>query len=283
MSYKDVMAGLFILLMIFGTGCLVAAMSAISSILTMLGAGPLRQRWQWLYRLALLFAVSYPILAVIHLGLANTDADIFVGGILALTGLASLLVARLSAMTTKDLVRIASLERDVMRDPLTGLLNRRYLDSRLDEEIQRARRSGLPLSLLMIDLDNFKHVNDSYGHIVGDQVLRHVSALVVSMVRVSDMVVRYGGEEFLVIAPDSALEDATHLGDRLLHHLRNHEVPLPNGQPLKVTASIGAASLDDGDNQMSFLRRADIALYEAKGQGRDRLCIAQSMVLPRPA
>ena len=280
MPYKDVMTWLFILLILFGTGCLVTSLSFLRSILAMLGEGPLRQRWQWLYRLALLFTVGYPIFAVIHIGLATTGADIFVGSMLALMGLAGLLIARLSAMTTKDLVRIASLERDVMRDPLTGLLNRRYLDSRLDEEIQRARRSGLPLSLLMIDLDHFKHINDSYGHIVGDQVLRHVSALVLNMVRVSDMVVRYGGEEFLVIAPDSALEDATHLGDRLLHHLRNYEVPLPNGEPLKVTASIGAASLHDGESQISFLRRADVALYEAKGQGRDRLCIAKSEPIP---
>ena len=273
---------LFILLILFGTGCLAASLSSLRSILNMLGEGPLRQRWQWLHKLAVLFTVSYPIFAAIHIGLATTGADIFVGIILALMGLAALLVSRLSAMTTKDLVRIASLERDVMRDPLTGLLNRRYLDSRLDEEIERARRSGLPLSLLMIDLDHFKHINDSYGHLVGDQVLRHVSSLVVSVVRVSDMVVRYGGEEFLVIAPDSALEDATHLGDRLLHHLRNYEVPLPNGEPLKVTASIGAASLHADDNQVNFLRRADVALYDAKGQGRDRLCIAQIEAIPRP-
>lgn len=272
------MTWIFILLIMLGMGCLLASLSSLRSILVTLGEGPLRRRWQWLYRLAVLFTVSYPIIAAIHIGLATTDADLFVGLILALMGVAGLLIARLSAMTTKDLVRIAALERDVMRDPLTGLLNRRYLDSRLDEEIQRARRSGLPLSLLMIDLDHFKHVNDRYGHIVGDQVLRHVSSLVVSLVRVSDMVVRYGGEEFLVIAPDSALEDATHLGDRLLYHLRNHEVPLPNGEPLSVTASIGAASLHDGENQISFLRRADMALYEAKGQGRDRLCIAASTI-----
>ncbi len=277
------MTWLFILLIGFGTGCLAASLFSLKSILNMLGEGPLRQRWQWLYKLAVLFTVSYPIFAAIHIGLATTDADVFVGGILALMGLAALLVSRLSAMTTKDLVRIASLERDVMRDPLTGLLNRRYLDSRLDEEIERARRSGLPLSLLMIDLDHFKHINDSYGHIVGDQVLRHVSSLVVSIVRMSDMVVRYGGEEFLVIAPNSALEDATHLGDRLLHHLRNYEVPLPNGEPLKVTASIGAASLCGDENLVNFLRRADVALYDAKGQGRDRLCIARSEPIPRLA
>lgn len=277
------MTWIFILLIMFGTGCLAVSLSYLRSILAMLGKGPLRQRWQWLYMLALLFTIGYPLFAVIHIGLATTGADVFVGAMLALIGVAGLLIARLSAMTTKDLIRIASLERDVMRDPLTGLLNRRYLDSRLDEEIQRARRSGLPLSLLMIDLDHFKHINDSYGHIVGDQVLRHVSSLIVNMVRVSDMVVRYGGEEFLVIAPDSALEDATHLGDRLLHHLRNHEVPLPNGEPLTVTASIGAASLHDGESEFSFLRRADMALYEAKGQGRDRLCIAESAPVARLA
>ena len=276
------MTWLFIILILIGTGCLAASLSPLKAILKMLGEGPLYRRWKLLYRLALIFTISYPIFAAIHLGLTTTGADVFVGAILALTGLGSILFSRLSEMTTRDLVRIASLERDVMRDPLTGLLNRRNLEGRLDEEIARARRLGLPLSLLMIDLDHFKHINDSYGHLMGDQVLRHVSSMVVSKVRVSDMVVRYGGEEFLVIAPDSALEEATHLGDRLLHHLRNHEVPLPNGEPLKVTASIGAASLYDGESQISFLRRADMALYEAKGQGRDRLCIAANTLAPLP-
>ncbi|WBQ17588.1 GGDEF domain-containing protein [Sphingobium yanoikuyae] len=271
------MQEIFLSMIVAGMGLLCASLPSIRSILRTLGSGRLRARWEWLRRLIAAFLVGYAAFGIAHIGMQTSAADLIVAAILLSGGAFVLIVARLSEMTTNDIVRIASLERDVMRDPMTGVYNRRYLDSRLDEEISRARRSHSPLSALMVDLDHFKHINDTYGHPVGDEVIRHVSALIMSQVRVSDIMVRYGGEEFLVIATDSALEEVSALGDRLLVQLRSHGVALANGQSLPVTASIGAALLEDAETQGVFLHRADEALYEAKRTGRNRMCIASPM------
>lgn len=264
----------FLTMVIGGMGLLAASLPSIRSILRTLGAGRLRVSWAWLHRLILGFLFGYGVFGAAHFGMATTKADLIVAAILLSGGAFVLIVARLSDMTTSDIVRIASLERDVMRDPMTGAYNRRYLDSRLDEEISRVRRSNGSLSALMIDLDHFKDVNDIYGHQIGDEVIRHVSSLIMSQIRVSDIMVRYGGEEFLVLAPDSAPADAAELGNRLLHHIRSQCLTLPTGAILPATASIGIATLGDAETQGSFLRRADEALYDAKRAGRNTMCFA---------
>lgn len=271
------MTWIFIGLIAGGMALLIAALIPFRAIGRALNGGPLHSRWQRLNWLITAFVFSYLVLGVIHvLQQPITLVDVLIGLIMMAGGGFVLAVAKLSEATTSDLVKIAVLERDLMRDPLTGTFNRRYLDSRLEEEISRARRSGLPLSALMIDLDHFKEINDLYGHLVGDQVLRHVSSLIVSQVRINDMVVRYGGEEFVVIAPDSSLEDVTRLAERLLQNLRRHDVILSGEKSVRVTASIGAAQLEAHEARSAFLRRADDALYEAKRAGRDRLCVARS-------
>lgn len=265
---------MFFLMIAGGMAMIAAALPSIRSILHTLGSGTLQVRWLWLRRLIVMFLVGYAVLGAAHIHTEVKIPDIIVAAILLAGGAFVLIVARLSDMTTGDIIRIASLERDVMHDPLTGIYNRRYLDGRLDEELSRARRSGNPLSALMVDLDHFKHVNDTYGHEVGDQVLRHVSALMVSMVRTNDVVTRYGGEEFVILAPDSPSGDASHLGERLLRHIRGQNIPLLDGQTLPITASIGIATLQTDECQSAFLRRADEAMYHAKRSGRDRLWIA---------
>lgn len=270
------MTWIFIGLIVSGIALLIAALFPFRAIGHALNGGPLHRRWQRLNWLITAFVFSYMLFGIIHVSQKPmTLVDVLLGLIMMAGGGFVFAVAKLSEATTSDLVRISVLERDLMRDPLTGTFNRRYLDSRLEEEISRARRSGLPLSALMIDLDHFKDVNDLYGHLVGDQVLLHVSSLIVSQVRINDMVVRYGGEEFVVIAPDSSLEDVVRLAERLLEHLRGHEVVLSGGESVKVTASIGAAQLEGQEVRSAFLRRADDALYEAKRSGRDRLCVAR--------
>lgn len=191
-----------------------------------------------------------------------------------------MIVARLSHLTTNDIVRITALERDVMRDPLTGVFNRRYLDAKLDEETSRSRRSGQPLSTLILDLDHFKHINDTYGHPVGDQVIRHVCTLIGEQIRTADTVVRYGGEEFVVVAPDSTVEAAAALGGRMVGYLSERALTLQDGTRLSVTASIGAAQYEPGESSIEFLARADSALYAAKRSGRN--CVHVAMP-PQPA
>lgn len=257
-----------------GMAMIAAALPSIRSILHALGSGALQVRWLWLRRLIFAFLAGYAVFGAAHVPMIVTIPDLIVASILLAGGAFVLIVARLSEMTTRDIIRIASLERDVMHDSLTGVYNRRYLDGRLAEELSRAHRTGCALSALLVDLDHFKHVNDAYGHDVGDQVLRHVSGLMASIVRTNDVVARYGGEEFVILAVDSKSADASLLGERLLQRIRSEDIVLLDGNTLSVTASIGIATSATDDCESTFLRRADEALYQAKRSGRDRLCVA---------
>jgi diguanylate cyclase (GGDEF)-like protein len=161
--------------------------------------------------------------------------------------------------------RIEELSR---RDALTGLTNRRWLDEVLRLEVERSRRYVAPLSLVMVDLDLFKEVNDSFGHVVGDQVLKSVAEALEGAVRMTDVVGRYGGEEFLVLLPNTELEQARLLAERMRAGL--HLMPV-TFRPEAVTASFGVAQWSAEDNVASLVDRADEALYEAKQGGRDRV------------
>jgi two-component system cell cycle response regulator len=158
-------------------------------------------------------------------------------------------------------------------DPLTGCLNRRSLLDQLDAEFARAKRYGLALSILMVDLDHFKEINDTRGHLVGDDVLRKVGSLLRAQVRNVDAVARYGGEEFVAILPETTFDGAHVLADRIRERIA--EFPfLDDGAEFHVTASIGLATVDIDDMQASgdALARADAALYRAKNSGRNQVC-----------
>jgi diguanylate cyclase (GGDEF)-like protein len=161
----------------------------------------------------------------------------------------------------------------VHTDPLTGCLNRRGLDQALAREIARSTRAGSALSLLAIDLDHFKNINDTYGHIGGDVVLREFGALLVQTARGGDMVARTGGEEFSILLPDTDPAGAYRAGTRLCDSVRAHSF-LVNGKRVQLTISIGVASLSAAspDSAGANLKeRADEALYAAKRGGRDRV------------
>ena len=164
----------------------------------------------------------------------------------------------------------------VLTDPLTGCLNRRGFDQALAREISRSERAGSDMALLAIDLDHFKNINDQHGHLVGDEVLRAVGALLIQAARAGDVVARTGGEEFAVILPDTSALGASHFADRLCDAVRSrrfHPVS-PGGEPFRITTSIGVVSGTprlDGDYIALFNARADVALYAAKRSGRDRV------------
>lgn len=159
-----------------------------------------------------------------------------------------------------------------IRDPLTGLYNRREMERRLDEEIERCRRYHHPLSVLMLDIDHFKRLNDTYGHLVGDEVLRSVASRIDRAVRNTDFVARYGGEEFLAILPDTPLESAIELAERIRNDIAGAPAALVNGQSVRVTASVGLSVFPpDGGDRGSLCRTADVALYRAKAKGRNRV------------
>ena len=257
-----------------GIALLAAALLTVRSIIGLLSkSSSLRRQWLWLGGIIALFIVSYVGLIVLWEERALVANDL-VAVVLLVAGGFTLAVTRLSFVTTNDVVRIAKLERDANEDPLTGTYNRRYLDNKLVEEVNRANRLNVPLSAVLIDLDHFKHVNDTYGHDVGDMVLRHVSSLIIASVRPNDTVIRYGGEEFVVLAPNCDTDAAANLGERMRMRIAESTLSLPGGQDLAVTASLGVSSLAISGTGDTMLRAADQALYSAKRSGRNRLCTA---------
>ena len=164
-------------------------------------------------------------------------------------------------------------ERQAREDGLTGLANRRAFDEALARESGRAVRSDVPLSLALIDIDHFKQVNDSFSHAVGDEVLREIARLMRAHSREVDEVARWGGEEFAVLMPHTQLDQAEAACERLRTAVeRNDWASIAPG--LAVTVSIGIARLTDSEHREKLVSRADDALYRAKQQGRNRVCIA---------
>ena len=180
--------------------------------------------------------------------------------------------AQLIETTKADNARLEVLAHT---DSLTLVLNRRALTVRLASELERARRYDSVLTLLMVDLDNFKLVNDTYGHLVGDEVLREVAALLQHAVRTMDVVARYGGEEFVVVLPETSLAGATTFAERLRENVEATGFAGSFGEPLKLTASIGVSSYPSTTVETvdDLFARADEALYRAKADGRNRVCL----------
>ena len=164
-----------------------------------------------------------------------------------------------------------ALEMQARSDPLTGLLNRRGLEGQFNFAIALARRSGRPLSLLAVDVDHFKRVNDTHGHGVGDQVLQSLAQTLQQRLRSSDVAARIGGEEFVALLPDTSLEEARAAADalRLAVAAQSH----PQAGPITISLGVSALRADDADNASTLLERADAALYQAKKEGRNRVCV----------
>ena len=168
----------------------------------------------------------------------------------------------------------ARLEQLAQTDPLTQLLNRRALTERITAEMERALRYDSTLALLMIDLDHFKKVNDTYGHLVGDDVLRDVGQLLSDTIRGSDIVARYGGEEFLVLLPETDDDGSEKFANRIREAVEEHLFARESlAEPLRLTASIGVAVYPAAriESVEDLFARADAALYRAKADGRNRV------------
>jgi two-component system, cell cycle response regulator len=173
-----------------------------------------------------------------------------------------------------ELTRLATL------DSLTGVYNRREFNRWLTLEVERSKREFNPVSLLMVDIDYFKRLNDTYGHQAGDEALRHVGRLLQREVRPGDHVARYGGEEFAIILPKASGADAFAVAERIRASIAAYVIPLSLQQSLTFTASLGFATFSiDKDSEEEFIQRADQALYYAKHSGRNRVSSAEEALL----
>jgi two-component system, cell cycle response regulator len=165
-----------------------------------------------------------------------------------------------------------------LTDPLTGLYARRYGEAHLDELIERVNQDGASAAVLLFDIDNFKHVNDTHGHDAGDDVLRELAARTKHSVRSVDLAARWGGEEFVVVMPETDLANAAAVAERLRLAVANQPFTVrASGAKLNVTISIGvAAAIAGRDHRDRLLKRADDALYSAKSVGRNRVIICSA-------
>lgn len=160
------------------------------------------------------------------------------------------------------------LEYQAHHDQLTGLFNRQKFHSIFTKEIRRNRRYSNPLSLIIFDIDDFKDINDTFGHEEGDYVLKVITKITTTAVRDSDTVVRWGGEEFIVLLPETALDNACVVAEKIRASMASFTMDNINKI---VTASFGVAQLQESDCETSFIKRADNALYKAKSQGKNRV------------
>lgn len=191
-----------------------------------------------------------------------------------------LLLCQLLANCSIPPIERVRLEHLALTDDVTLAFNIRHLFPRLHDEIDRARRTLTPLSVLLMDLDHFKDVNDAHGHPIGDEVLRTFANGVRTQVRKVDVLVRRGGEEFVLVMPDTTVENALRTAERIRDHLASTPMHLSNGCTVHQTVSIGVVTWDRYESPEALDARADQAMYAAKRSGRNRVCVLDAGASP---
>jgi diguanylate cyclase (GGDEF)-like protein len=184
-----------------------------------------------------------------------------------------LLFAQQAAIAIHNANLYSEVENLTKIDPLTGAYNRRGLNEIFQRELARAQRSKQPLAMLMIDIDYFKFVNDQYGHPIGDQILRILSKELEQNLRESDVLCRYGGEEFAILLPETNIQTAKIISERMRINVDNKSFEFP-GMVINITISIGVACMPGNVAKLeTLLKRADEAMYKAKRSGRNMVCV----------
>ncbi|MGO4763919.1 GGDEF domain-containing protein [Cupriavidus sp. 2KB_3] len=199
--------------------------------------------------------------------LGRTEFDSVIDGFNSVLRRLRLIIALRTEAELELMEKNRLLEALSKTDQLTGVFNRRHLDDALAEALARSRAEGIPFSILLIDVDRFKSVNDTYGHQVGDRVLVEIADLIMAVKRPTDTLGRWGGEEFLLICADTALQDAVHFAHRLRNAVAGQDFAVIG----RMTASLGVACVQQGDTIHGMIARADAALYRSKERGRNRV------------
>ena len=260
-----------------GVGILIllGSLVTVRQIIQRLPLGRSQASWYAMAGMIILFVLGYLGYLGIFWNRNSQMLDLIVPGVFFFGACFVWISSILSLQTAMDVMRITLLEQETFTDPLTGLFNRRYLDQRLREEISKARRYGFDLAVMLLDLDHFKRVNDEHGHQAGDQLLIELGVIVNKELRDSDILVRYGGEEFFVIAPSTAPTDARGLAERIRECVEGHKFRVGTRETEKseipITISIGVANfggtITSGED---LIRLADENLYQAKNEGRNK-------------
>lgn len=256
------------------------ALRPVRRTIALLSPGRLRFSWYVLTAFIFIFIIGYSAYIPAFWGTHEQFADLVVPAVFFLGACFVLVVNLLSLETARNVKRLRAFEQESITDPLTGIYNRRYLERRLVDEIARSSRYGMPLSVLLVDIDHFKRVNDIYGHQVGDLVLEGMAQLIATTLRTTDIVARYGGEEILIIAPSTPVKTAANLAERLRKVVEDasFEVPVELNRDISalgVTVSIGVACFSQHTKDMQdLIQDVDKAMYRAKKEGRNRVVTA---------
>jgi diguanylate cyclase (GGDEF)-like protein len=217
-------------------------------------------------------SISFDIREIINIQKTNTTIIVSLA-ILTIAALLGFLFLFTLRLTKKISDAHQQIEKMAIADVLTGLFNRRHVLERFSEEMTRAKRLKKDLGCVMIDIDNFKTINDTYGHLVGDKTLREVSDILNNSIRTYDIAGRYGGEEFLIILPDTPFQDTLSLAERIRKNIKESPIAQSELTPaIPVTISLGIASMIAKDISIdNMIKRADDGLYMAKNSGRDKV------------
>ena len=269
---------LAILLVGAGLVMLLAALPATRKLIRELPEGPMRSQWRLLAGLIVFFVFGYAAYIAVIWGRPLMLADLLVPVVFLCVGGFALLASRLSLATVINVRRMSALDRANVTDALSGLDSRHYLDRRMREEMMRAERHGLAVSVMLMDIDDFASVNATYGHAVGDQVLTEIGRILSGGVRESDVLVRYGGEEIAVVATHTAPAAAMAVAERLRRDVEvgaRKALLEAQGARRAITVSIGVAGREAGMKaENDLFVAAQAALARAKSEGRNRVVLA---------
>lgn len=269
------------LILLVGACLLCVSFYPIQRLIGQLPKGALRKRWNNVRALILFFIAGYVSFTYLYWMKRDDDFSLIVPAVFFLGAVLVLFVGTLALETTTEIKRISTLQHENITDHLIGIYNRRYLDKKIAEEIPRVSRYGMPLSMLLLDIDHFKAVNDNYGHQIGDQTLKNLGKLLFKKVRDTDIIARYGGEEIAVLALQTPVSDAGDLAERLRKAVETSiMVPADENEKrpaIKITVSIGVTGFDEQvTDHHVLIERADKALYKAKHGGRNRVIVYDS-------
>jgi diguanylate cyclase (GGDEF)-like protein len=237
----------------------------------------MRSQWRLLAGLIVFFVVAYAVYLVVTWGRHDTIADLLAPVVFLTSACFVWLAGRLSLTTVVNVRRMATLDRANVTDALSGLDSRHYLDRRMREEMMRAERHGLAVSVMLLDIDDFASVNSTYGHAVGDQVLTEIGRILSGGVRESDVLVRYGGEEIAIVASHTPPAAAMAVAERLRREVEvgaRKALREAQGARRAITVSIGVAGREAGTKADDDLFEiAERALKRAKSEGRNRVVL----------